>query len=235
MSEISELIDSRTCAVCGKPIEMLYPHLWRYKRGNKMMCSWSCLRKYDRKEAKEEVIKEKETRIRRDRRETLEELIAAYEGECKAPVEFMKECGYKNPEDAWHEMKTWSKGNAPDLYKRLVHHKLVKPKQQDRTKIELVYDPDIENVYREEQAEIARREKQGQIDGIELLKPASLWSRVLQDGTFKKVKGIGMMLQGMNYQIILSAYGWFKLTEEILIAIWQLDVAEDELPEQKTE
>ena len=37
MSQIGELIDSRTCAECGKAIEILWPHMWRYRRGNRML------------------------------------------------------------------------------------------------------------------------------------------------------------------------------------------------------
>lgn len=39
------------CPVCGKLFWCDYPHLWRYKRDKKYICSWSCLRKYDGKEA----------------------------------------------------------------------------------------------------------------------------------------------------------------------------------------
>lgn len=70
----------------------------------------------------------------------------------------------------------------------------------------------------------ADRARMEMIDGIEPLQPASLWSRVLDDGTFTKVTGMGMMLRGASYQIILTAYQWFKLTEEILVALRQLDV-----------
>ena len=46
------------CKICGKEFDVLYPDLYRYKRGYKThteawLCSWSCLREYDRrKEAK---------------------------------------------------------------------------------------------------------------------------------------------------------------------------------------
>ena len=46
------------CKICGKEFDVLYPTLWRYKRGapehvEAWLCSWSCLREYDRrKEAK---------------------------------------------------------------------------------------------------------------------------------------------------------------------------------------
>ena len=46
------------CKICGREFDVLYPDLYRYKRGYKThteawLCSWSCLREYDRrKEAK---------------------------------------------------------------------------------------------------------------------------------------------------------------------------------------
>lgn len=39
------------CPVCGKRFEVLWPNQWVYKRGNKYICSWGCIRRYDRKEA----------------------------------------------------------------------------------------------------------------------------------------------------------------------------------------
>lgn len=41
------------CSQCGKDFSMLYPHLWRYKTGNKLFCSWHCLRADERKEEDE--------------------------------------------------------------------------------------------------------------------------------------------------------------------------------------
>ena len=55
------------CPVCGKGFDILWPHLWRYKRGNSYLCSWKCLRLTDktseRKKA-EEVYKKPEKRVR---------------------------------------------------------------------------------------------------------------------------------------------------------------------------
>ena len=239
----------RRCRNCGKPFAILHPTRWAYKRAKgaryEYFCSWGCLRadeKKDERKRKEAEEVAKETRVRRDKRETLEELIEVYEGECKAPVEFLQECGYKNPEDAWHEMKTWSRRNAPDLYERLVDHKLVHPKK--KPEVELVSDPDIETVYREEQAEIAMREERGRriaegldradqarkqmIDGIQPLAVAAVYSRTIDGARFKKMDG-GMMLTTAEYCIRLTAYEWFKLTEEILVAIRQLDATNPEI------
>lgn len=62
------------------------------------------------------------------------------------------------------------------------------------------------------------------INGIEPLEVAAVYSRVMKYGTFKKVQG-GMVLSGMDFNIILSAYEWFRLSEEILVALRQLDAS----------
>ena len=40
------------CPVCGKEFFMTWPHLWRYKRGQRYLCSWGCLRQFDEKGSK---------------------------------------------------------------------------------------------------------------------------------------------------------------------------------------
>ena len=228
---------------------MLHPSRWAYKRAKggtqyHYFCSWGCLRAFEKnnngKEAKEVT---KPTRIRRDKRDTLEQLIAEFEDECRAPVDFLEEAGYKNPEDAWHEMKTWSKKSAPDLYQKLVDHKLVHPKKE-KPAVTLVYDQSIAEEYKREQAEKAEqiergrriaegldradRKRQEMIDGIAPLPVAALFSRTIDGARFKKTDG-GMMLVNTDYCIRLTAYEWFKLTEEILVAIRQLDATKAEI------
>ena len=44
------------CPVCGKGFDILWPHLWRYKRNKTYLCSWKCLRLTDSKEKKEEEM-----------------------------------------------------------------------------------------------------------------------------------------------------------------------------------
>ena len=39
----------KTCQECGNKVEVMYPELWRYKRGSRYLCSWKCLRLYDQK------------------------------------------------------------------------------------------------------------------------------------------------------------------------------------------
>ena len=41
------------CIQCGKDFDILYPDLWRYRKGNRIFCSWHCLRADERKEGNE--------------------------------------------------------------------------------------------------------------------------------------------------------------------------------------
>lgn len=50
------------CPVCGKGFWCDYPHLWAYKREKLFLCSWKCIREYDRKEAEEMAYR----KIRKD-------------------------------------------------------------------------------------------------------------------------------------------------------------------------
>ena len=111
-----------------------------------------------------------------------------------------------------------------------------KPKKAEAEKpaVELVYDPSIKEEYEQELAEReargrriaekldkADRIRQEMIDGIEPLMPAALESRVIPEALFMKKEG-RIALINDNASISLTAYQWFKLTEEILMAIRQL-------------
>ena len=59
----------KTCAICGKEIDILYPDLWRYKRGDPVhvkawLCSWKCLRIWDDPEKRKEA--EEMARMKKD-------------------------------------------------------------------------------------------------------------------------------------------------------------------------
>jgi hypothetical protein len=51
------------CPVCGKGFDVLWPHLWRYRRGNSYLCSWKCLRLADNEREKEAKM-DKQKRVR---------------------------------------------------------------------------------------------------------------------------------------------------------------------------
>lgn len=177
-----------TCPVCGKAFWCDWPKQWVFKRDNKFLCSWGCLRKYDRKEA-----------------------------------------------DGMSYTKTKKDGQPA---------KKPGPKPKTEPAVELVYDPSIEEEYRREQEEKAERIERGRriaegldradrmrqemIDGVEPLPVAAVYSRTIDGARFKKIDG-GMEMFNTQFRICLTAYEWFKLTEEILVAIRQLDATKPEV------
>lgn len=226
--------DDRKCRNCGKRFTVLHPTRWAYKRPKghlyEYFCSWSCLRadekKDERKEEKEVKTQDKTQRTRMNTKD-MEKAVEMLKNGDKALDQFLKNHGITN-------IYKWK-------YNIRTRHGIQKPEEPD---VELVYDPDIENVYREEQAERAMREERGRriaegldradqmrkqmIDGIQPLPVAAVYSRTIDGARFKKMDG-GMMLVNTDYCIRLTAYEWFKLTEEILVAIRKLDATKPEM------
>lgn len=230
----------RKCRNCGRAFGMMHPTRWAYKRPKgaryEYFCSWGCLRADEKKGSEEmrgEITIKPEQKARA--------LEMAMDGE--SPLPFLKECGAANPSATWNYIRNCAVRDDPMKYEGKLPNTFGH-KKKGKPAVELVYDPDIENVYREEQAEIAMREERGRriaerldqadrarqemIDGIQPLPVAAVYSRTIDGARFKKMDG-GMMLTTADYCIRLTAYEWFKLTEEILVAIRQLDATKPEM------
>ena len=175
------------CTVCKKQFDVLYPDLWRYKRWNRFMCSWKCLRAFDKKEGSDDMY----TRTKKD--------------------------------------GTPAKKAGP------------KPKPKAEPTVELVYDESIKEEY---ERDLKAREERGRriaegldkadryrkelADVVDSLPVAAVYSRTIDGARFKKIDG-GMEMVSAEWRIRLTAYEWFKLTEEILVAIRQLDATKPEM------
>lgn len=227
----------RRCRNCGRQFGMLHPTRWAYKRPKgaryEYFCSWGCLRadekKDERKEEKEVKTQDKTQRTRMNTKD-MEKAVEMLKNGDKALDQFLKNHGITN-------IYKWK-------YNIRTRHGIQKPEEPD---VELVYDPTIAEGYKKEQeekAERAMREERGRriaegldradqmrkqmIDGIQPLPVAAVYSRTIDGARFKKMDG-GMMLVNTDYCIRLTAYEWFKLTEEILVAIRQLDATKPEM------
>ena len=236
----------RKCPVCGKRFWCDWPGLWAYKRDKLFLCSWSCIREYDRKEAE---MMERKRMTREEKRKAIEMALAG-----DNPLPYLKEIGLQNPTIAWRSIRAWAAQEMGTEEAAKLPEKF--GKGTGDPEVQLVCDPGIAEEYRQEQeqkeadreqmtreekrtaAEIAeeyrkeqeqeeaRTERTERILGQEPLEPAALFSRVLECGTWRKVQGMGMMLQGPEVQIILSVFEWAKLSAEILVAIRQLKADE---------
>lgn len=101
---------SHKCPVCGKQFVVLYPHLWSYKRDNKFMCTYGCLRAYDdRKGMNIDMPLTKEQRAK-----VLDMLIKQ-----ENPNEYIKSCGVKNPACTVWNMKQYLKKNDPETFAKI--------------------------------------------------------------------------------------------------------------------
>ena len=140
------------CPVCGKKFDVLWPELWRYKREKRFLCSWSCLRKYDRKEAEDmKTLTDEEKRAAAE--------VALTGGN---PLPYLKGLGVANVTTAWNTVRNWARGHLnQDEYEKLSEKFGRAPaktmeeitEQMAEDGVELVYDPSIAEEYRREQAQ----------------------------------------------------------------------------------
>lgn len=96
------------CPVCGKSFDVLYPDLWRYKRGSLFLCSWSCLRRMERGETDMEKF------TKEQRKEAIR--IALDGGDVKG---YLKSIGSTAPDNLWYYMKTQLRKNDPETWEKL--------------------------------------------------------------------------------------------------------------------
>ena len=113
------IISMKKCPTCGKKFAVLYPQLWAYKRGTqkgiKFFCTWRCLRAADDKKGKKMMDNgENKKTIRRDPIELAKELLQEIE-EGRNPVKYMESLGYKNPQQAYMELKQRVRKIDPQL------------------------------------------------------------------------------------------------------------------------
>jgi hypothetical protein len=105
------------CANCGKRFEVMWPHLWAYRRGQgtnvKFLCSWKCLRAYDEQRSGDNV----EKRIKLTEAQKNEAYQAAISG--GNPLKVLAGFGCKNPSCTWSMIKKQLKKEDPDSYLRL--------------------------------------------------------------------------------------------------------------------
>ena len=115
------------CPVCGKRFPVLYQTIWTYKRGGNYLCSYDCMRRYDRGEIGMEQKITKEMREEAVR-------IALKGGNY---LKYLRECGSGNPSAHWALIKKKMMKNDPETYEKLakltVRKKLVETPEGEFT------------------------------------------------------------------------------------------------------
>ena len=167
MSKDKELIltGMTTCPQCGKKFPVLYPHLWAYKRKKRFLCSYSCLRAFDKKEETEGAMimaRQNTGRANSISGMTNEEMakkILEIFGNGGNPLEWLESVGYKAPRQKYADIKGICKVSFPELYARFPAILKVpapaeedpKETREDKPVVELVYDESIAEEYWKEQ------------------------------------------------------------------------------------
>jgi len=248
----TDWLEMKKCRSCGKKFPVLYPQLWRYKRMNgsrtEYFCSWGCLRKSEPKEERKDETEMEDKRVKRDRVEIARKIIEmAKDGQAGAPViRYLEELGYQNPVQAWQDIKRYCRKQAPELYAQLpiryhgktttagqveVAEKLPETEKQVPENKATAYKEGDELPPGEMKVTIKKsfaemkKPADERILGQEPLEVASVYSRVIDGAIYRKLEGGRMYLIRGTTAIELTAYQWFKLTEEILVAIRQLDIS----------
>jgi hypothetical protein len=114
----------KKCPQCGKEFDVLWPHLWSYKRSQEFLCTYTCLKAYD--EGKEANEMGKITNAQKEKA-----INIAVEGGDPRP--YLKQCGSIAPDKMWGYIKMQLKKKEPETYE-----KLAKVGQKDPPKVEEV-------------------------------------------------------------------------------------------------
>ena len=97
------------CPVCGKAFDVLWPEKYRYKRMNRFLCSYDCMRAIDKGEVsmKKKITDEMAHEAVR---------IALDGGDVRM---YLADCGSKNPSAHWALIKKNMMKNDPETYEKL--------------------------------------------------------------------------------------------------------------------
>ena len=130
MSEAPEFLGLKRCPVCRKEFTVLWPGQWAYKRGTPSnpvyMCTWKCLRQYDKKEGEKHMGTPRKVSEEQEQ----EAIRIAIEGGDPRPM--LRQCGIKNPDVKWYEIKGKVKASDPELYAKIpyIYKKKKHPEQE---------------------------------------------------------------------------------------------------------
>ena len=102
--DIPSTADMKFCAECGKKFFVMYPRMWVYARATSTgkrtwLCSWKCLRAYDKKED-EKTMGFSPMLTEEQKKKAVEIALAG-----GTPLPYLRECGSKKPSALWYMIK----------------------------------------------------------------------------------------------------------------------------------
>ena len=140
MSEaLMEYSSEKKCPVCGKKFDVLWPHQWAFKRRKPnssnyyFYCSWKCIRELEKKG------EDKHMGAKKILTEAQENTAIAMAIKGEDPRPYLEECGMKDGQHAWGNIRIRLRDNDPELFEKLpkvLGHKKRGPKKADGPKQE---------------------------------------------------------------------------------------------------
>ena len=102
------------CPICKKRFVTMYPHLWAYRRGSLYICSWKCLRAYDKQfEGENETMKHSKVTLE-SKKKAVEIALAGGD-----PLKYLTEHGSDAAAQMWYSIKKKLKETDPATYAKL--------------------------------------------------------------------------------------------------------------------
>lgn len=167
---------SEKCAICGREFDVLYPDIYRYRRGKRWFCRYTCMRAYDTKNERGSKPMDNSVK-KRDQLEVLMGLVeAAQEG--KTPDEYLISIGYRKPREKYYYIRRWAKENQPELFEALPKRQEVKRGPKPKSdKVRVLNGTEYEKAEPEEPVTLG--------DAMEEMKAAA-------DGFFDQCRDMGL-------------------------------------------
>ena len=214
---------NQICPVCGKTFDVIWPTQWVYKRDGYFLCSWHCLRKYDKGDGKD--LKRKGL--------TLEEKKKAVQIclDGGNPLDYLRTLGCKDPVQTWFGIKKRLKESDPETYAKLpkrIQKKNDEPEVSLADAMKGMKDAADEffGTCEEMGLTLDKEPEKTRFNAIvNPLPVCGVRSRILPNRKYQIDIDTGeMYLDNDGLFIRLSAVEWKALSKEILTALEQLGV-----------
>lgn len=137
----------KNCPICGKAFDVLWPELWRYVRNGRYLCSWKCIRLYDKEKKEEKQMSKDNLKKTRMSRDDMAEAVRMWKANDPGLDQYLTDHGITH-------IGKW-KQNARDRYGVAAPATLkvdgplkIETKEPEKVKVERLHElPEVEEKY----------------------------------------------------------------------------------------
>ena len=139
----------KNCPICGKAFDVLWPELWRYVRKNRYLCSWKCIRLYDKEKKEEEQMKKDNEPIKRTRmsRDDMAEAVRMWKANDPGLDQYLTDHGITHI-GKWKQNARDRYGVAAPATVKVDGPLKIETKEPEKVKVERLHElPEVEEKY----------------------------------------------------------------------------------------